>query len=41
MCAQSALRQYALSIFTKLHQLDSSFHQQHPTGLLSVAFVSE
>lgn len=39
--SQSALRQYALSIFVKLHQLDSGFHQTHPTGLLSVAFVSK
>jgi ABC-type multidrug transport system fused ATPase/permease subunit len=37
--SQGALRQYALTIFARLHELDSSFHQQHPTGLLSVAYV--
>jgi len=37
--SQACLKQYALTIFGKLHSLDSSFHQKNPTGLLSVAYV--
>jgi len=37
--SQAAQREYALRIFQHLHQLDSTFHHGHPTGMLSVAYV--
>jgi len=37
--SQNASRDYAQRIFNHLHMLDSTFHHNNPTGLLSVAYV--
>ena len=37
--SQASLRSFAATIFRHLHQLDSSFHLNNPSGLLSVAYV--
>ena len=36
--SQRSQRAFATELFRKLHSLDSSFHLENPTGLLTVAF---
>lgn len=36
--SQQATRAYATALYDKMLALDASFHAEHPTGLLSVAF---
>ena len=37
--SQRALRRFSNTIFGQLHVLDSRFHHENPSGLLSVAYV--
>ena len=36
--SQSAVRAFSLDLFGKMHALDATFHNENPTGALSVAF---